>query len=105
MSQRSYSDEFKIEVVQSSDSRNCSVVDYCSYNGISESTLKRWLHKFETEGVEGLRESKTWNRYSQELKLQAVKDYESGKYSLSEVVYHYNISSSTVLRKWSRKMY
>ncbi|MBM6619660.1 helix-turn-helix domain-containing protein, partial [Bacillus suaedaesalsae] len=58
---------------------------------------------FDTFGSEGLKESSTWKRYSKEIKLLAVSDYLSGKYSLLEVVKKYEISSHSVLHEWIKK--
>ncbi|MGG3573689.1 transposase [Bacillus gobiensis] len=48
-------------------------------------------------------EAASWKPYSKELKLAAINDYLSGKYSLREVSQTYNLSSTSVLRKWIKK--
>jgi len=100
MSNRSYSLDFKLEVLKAYESINCSEKDFCRTYGISTDSLKHWLKVMKTKGVEGLRESKAWKRYPKELKLQAVKDYESGRFSMRKVVERYDISSHMVLRDW-----
>ncbi|KAB7671872.1 transposase [Bacillus sp. B1-b2] len=62
-----------------------------------------WKHKFDKYGLEGLKESSTWKKYSKELKLAAIRDYLSGKYSIREVVGLYEISSTSVLRRWIKR--
>ncbi|TFD94869.1 helix-turn-helix domain-containing protein, partial [Jeotgalibacillus sp. R-1-5s-1] len=49
------------------------------------------------------KESKTWKAYSQELKRQAVDYYLAGQGSLSETCARFNISTSSVLRRWIKR--
>ncbi|XEC93721.1 helix-turn-helix domain-containing protein [Paenibacillus tarimensis] len=72
------------------------------YN-ISVSTLKEWRRRYEVYGPEGL-EFRTENKsYTVEVKLQAVQDYLSGKYSQNEIIKIYRIASRTQLRNWIKK--
>ena len=68
--------------------------------GISHQTLDAWVYKYKEKGIDGLKESRTWKRYSKALKLQAVQDYLSGKYSLRECCRKHGISDTKVLRQW-----
>ncbi len=77
--------------------RNGSLKEMYSKYRIPSVTLYRWVEKFEREGLEGLKDSKTWKRYSKELKESAVRDYLSGEYSLYELVRKYRISSKAYL--------
>ncbi|PAE18210.1 IS3 family transposase, partial [Bacillus sp. 7504-2] len=70
---------------------------------VSESTIRKWKYKFDTYGVEGLKECSTWKRYTKELKLLAVSDYMSGLHSLIGVVEKYEISSHSVLQRWIKQ--
>lgn len=49
--------------------------------------------KYEKDGVDALKESRTWKKYSQELKEQAVLDYLDGKNSLRTICQKYDLSS------------
>lgn len=72
------------------------------YN-IGLSTLKEWRRRYEAYGIDGL-EIRTENQsYSTELKLQAVQDYLSGKYSQNEIIIKHRIASRTQLRAWIKK--
>lgn len=71
--------------------------------GVSHSSVRRWIKKYTTDGLEGLEESSTWKSYTPELKLAAVKEALSGRYSLTEVIEKYHISSDSVLTKWIAK--
>ncbi|MSE05849.1 helix-turn-helix domain-containing protein (plasmid) [Lactobacillus salivarius] len=68
-----------------------------------DSTLINWIRSYKNNGVDGLKESHTWRRYTPELKLAAVNDYLSRKFSLLECCEKYNISSDYVLRSWISK--
>lgn len=68
-----------------------------------DSTLINWIRSYKNNGVDGLKESHTWRRYTPELKLAAVNDYLSRKFSLLECCEKYNISSDSVLHSWISK--
>jgi len=71
--------------------------------GISVTTLNRWIYNYKEKGIDGLKESRTWKQYSEELKTQAVQDYLTGKYSLRECCRKYDISSDSVLTRWIKR--
>lgn len=70
---------------------------------ISPTSLKKWCYKYKKYGIEGLKESKTFKKYSKELKKLAVRDYLLGKYSKAEIARKYEISDSSVLRNWIKQ--
>ena len=72
------------------------------YN-INISTLVKWRHRYELYGIEGLEKRNRNRKYSPELKLQAVQDYLSGKYSQYELIDRYKIASRTQLHTWINK--
>jgi transposase len=100
MSNKFYSSEFKYEIIMAFKSENYAHQELCSRYQINKTTLYRWVEKFEKEGTDGLKDSKTWKSYSKELKEAAVKDYLSGEYSLRQIVRKYEISSISVLERW-----
>ncbi len=67
---------------------------------VDRMTLFNWLRKYQSDGIDGLKESKSWKRYSKELKLQAVDYYLSHKGSLMATCERFNISDTRVLRRW-----
>lgn len=71
--------------------------------GVDKETVKEWIRKYEAEGNEGLKESRVWKSYSQELKQTAIRDVLSGNYSIREATKHYHISSNSVLSNWITK--
>ena len=71
--------------------------------GIKLSLLQEIVSKYESLGKEGLKDTHQNMKYSNELKIQAVKDYPSGGRSLLEICRKYKIRSKTALRnriKW-----
>lgn len=71
--------------------------------GVGNNTLSDWIFNYEREGIEGLKERKTWTRYSEETKKAAVKAVVDHGQSLRRVAKKYHISSSSVLRQWISK--
>lgn len=71
--------------------------------GVSSHTVREWIRKYRADGLDGLRESRTWKTYSRELKIAAVQDVLSGHCSLEEATRKHRISSNSVLRKWINK--
>lgn len=95
--------EERLQAVESIVNHGKSLSEVFKELGISKDTLENWVYKFKHEGINGLKESKTWKRYSDELKHQAVQGYLDGKYSLPEGCRKYGISSTSVLRGWIKR--
>jgi len=100
MSTSSYSAEDKYKIVKMYEEGIYSLKEIKSKYKVAITTIMKWKYDFEKYGVEGLRKSSTWKRYSKELKLSAIRDYLSGRYSLREVARKYEIPSDTTLRRW-----
>nr|WP_246625298.1 helix-turn-helix domain-containing protein [Fictibacillus nanhaiensis] len=98
-----YSKEFKYNVLLTYEHGNYSVRALCKEFGISKNSLKKWMNQFQKEGLESLRPSGAWKAYSKELKITAVRAYLSGQYSQTELISMYDISSTSVLKKWIKK--
>lgn len=104
MSKRStkHTIEERYEAVTKYLSGEYSIHILCKEYGISDNTLSCWIRKYKTGGLDGLKESRTWKRYSPELKLNAVLDYLKNGYSLLKCCDKYDISTTNVLRQWIR---
>jgi transposase len=98
MSEKSFSPEFKLKVLKEYHDRDCSVNELCKKYNITKTTLRRWRLQYKHNGGSGL--TRSHKKYSKQLKEAAVRDYLSGEYSLFDIVFKYNISTDTVLRKW-----
>src|SRR5699024_7395695 len=73
------------------------------YYKIGRPTLEAWIYRYERYGIEGLKEARTWQRYSEETKMNAVNDYLKQAGSLKDICRKYEISSTQVLRQWISK--
>lgn len=71
--------------------------------GVAKTTLQSWIRRYQSDGIDGLKESKTWKRYSLELKLQAVDYYSTGQGSLSDTCARFNITTFSVLQSWIKR--
>ncbi|WP_163184400.1 helix-turn-helix domain-containing protein, partial [Neobacillus sedimentimangrovi] len=93
----------KIKIINDFKNETYSISELESIYNTDNVTIYDWVYKFERYGVEGLKESSSWRKYSKELKIQAVKDYLSGDFSLREVTRKYEIPSTSTLRQWIKK--
>lgn len=97
------STEEKLKIVNLYLEKGKSISSLIREYGVSDTTIRTWVRKYKHLGIEGLRESKTWTRYSKEIKEQAVQDYLSGRGSLETIIETYHISSGSVLEKWIKR--
>ena len=72
----------------------------CQKYTISKNTFDNWIRKYKAGGLDGLKESRTWKKYSVELKTAAVLEYLENGRSPKKICDIYNISSISVLHKW-----
>lgn len=104
MSKRSpKSVEEKLEVVLRYQIEGESVGQLARECGISKYSVRDWIRKYQTNGIEGLKESQTWKKYPSDLKKSAVEDYLSGQGSQRLTCQKYGISSTYVLRSWIKR--
>ncbi|MDD2372263.1 MAG: transposase [Syntrophomonadaceae bacterium] len=98
-----YSAAEKLVILKELEMGQASAVSIARKYDIDITTLTNWRHRYELYGYDGLK-VRTYNKsYSAELKLQAVQDYLSGKYSQYEIIDKYNIASRTQLGNWIKK--
>ena len=103
VSYKSYTSQFKYEVLKSYINEHLTVSKILKKYHISEYTFYKWMEKFNKDGMSGLENSSTRNVYSKEAKEAAVKEYLSGEFSKEDVVRRHNISSRSVLSRWINK--
>ena len=68
--------------------------------GINKRTLVDMVAVYDTQGQDRLLPHKRNNKYSKELKLEAINEYLLGKGSQQEICKKYKISSRSQLRSW-----
>lgn len=71
--------------------------------GINHSSLVKWIHNYQSLGIDGLSTTSKNSSYSAALKEMAVKDYLTGVGSQSDICKKYGIRSSTQLQNWILK--
>ena len=93
MSKRSkYSSEEKYQILMKYIEGEMSASQLTKEYKISSFTLRSWRDKYELYGMDGLEESHSWKEYSNELRLSAIQDYLSGKYSKLEICRKFKVS-------------
>lgn len=98
-----YTAEEKYEILKAYENGMGSIQEITTKYGISEYAFYAWIYNYKEYGIDGLRESRTWKKYSKELKEQAIKDYLSGEYSQREVAKKYKLTDKSVLKRWINK--
>ena len=100
---RKYTAEEKYQIIKAYEDGVGSTREIMSLYKISRFSFYDWRYNYNKYGIEGLKQSKTWKKYSQALKENAIKDYLSGEFSQIEVTQKYEISSKTLLLNWVNK--
>ena len=77
--------EEKLEVVHLYLEQGKSISILTKTFGVNSDSIINWIRKYQTEGIEGLKERHSWKKYSSELKEKAVTDYLAGRGSLSRI--------------------
>nr|WP_319001948.1 transposase [Clostridium algoriphilum] len=98
-----YTAEEKHKILTAYENGIGSMKEIATKYEISVDTFCKWRYNNSKYGIAGLKESKTWKRYSKELKEAAVKDYTSGRFSQNEVAKKYEISNKSLLQNWLKK--
>jgi transposase len=68
--------------------------------GVDEATIRRWISRYEAEGVEAFVPHERNRVYPVELKQRAVRDYLSGQGTLLEISKKYKIRDTRQLSNW-----
>lgn len=68
--------------------------------GVDKKTMRRWIARYESEGIDGLLPQRKNRVYSLELKLEAVRSYLAGDGSLLDICKKYKIKQESILRQW-----
>ena len=71
--------------------------------GIVNASLRKWIHNYQSLGINGLNTTSKNFSYSTALKEMAVKDYLTGVGSQLDICKKYGIRSATQLQNWILK--
>ena len=69
-------------------------------SGNGTEPFRKWVNVYRNEGPAGLLEQSHNRYYSEEIKLQAIRDYLDGKGSLMEIAAKHGLRSKTQLLNW-----
>ena len=92
--------EEKLKIIQTILSLRDSVSNQAKILNISETSIRRWIKKYNTFGTNGLKTSNKNKNYPKDLKITAIKEYLSKKATLIEICNKYEICSTTQLLYW-----
>ena len=98
MSKISY--ETKVEVINRIEKGEESINSTAKKLGIRNASVRQWVIKYKSQGINSLKPRNRNKRYSKELKIKAVEDYLTGKGSQNTICEKYKISSRTQLQEW-----
>lgn len=92
--------EEKIRIVEGYLSGKIGNTQAQEIAGINDTTLRRWISRYKTEGAEGFQPADRNRIYPAELKAQAVSDYLDGVGSQKDICEKYGIRSGKQLCNW-----
>lgn len=98
MSKTSYED--RIEAIKRIKNGEAGINGTARKLGIHPETLRSWIMKYESQGIESLKKSNKNKRYTKEQKTNAVEEYLAGKGSLLEICKKHKITATRQLRVW-----
>lgn len=100
-----YSNEFKLEVIKYYLEGQNSYNKCCERFSIPSATsIKRWVHKYELYGVEGLKKQLTSN-YDGKYKQNVVEFKHENHLSATETSNFFKISNASTVLEWERIYY
>lgn len=91
--------EEKCEIVRRVKAGEYSQRHAAELMGVHVASLQAWIRIYDSEGPEGLIRAKN-RSYSDELKLQAVKEYLDGQGSMGAICKKYKIRGNAQLQDW-----
>lgn len=101
MSKKSlYSPEEKYQGISEVMNGHHSLNSIAKKHSLLWATIKDWIRKYNDDGIEGLKKSTTWKRYTSDLKRNAVLAVINEELSLRHATVVFQLSSTTILRKW-----
>jgi transposase len=95
-----FSKEIKIQASKDYLSGEKSVIQIVDELSVTETTVRRWVSAYKTNGESTLDFKPNNKSYSKEFKLKVIKEYLAGKGSLHDLSLKYNIPSSSTISTW-----
>ena len=92
--------EEKVKAIKEIESGEKSITGIAKELKVDRKSIRLWLIKKESQGIESRKTRHKNNYYSKELKIQAVMEFFKGEESQYEICKKYKISSTKQLRDW-----
>ena len=92
--------EEKIDLIRRCQTGELGKTEASRIAGVDLKTIYHWLSRYEAEGESGFMAYSRNRVYTPEAKLNAVRDYLSGKGSQLEICKKYKIRNTHCLREW-----
>ena len=104
MSRKQYSKELKLEFVKKHLEDGISYWKLGKEYGIEASIIRRWGHKYETFGEDGLeKQNADLCNYSAEFKKKIVLEYLGGDITSQDLAAKYKIHAPSTVRTWIKQ--
>lgn len=104
MSRKQYSKELKLELVKKHLEDGISYWKLGKEYGIEASIIRRWGHKYETFGEDGLeKQNADLCNYSAEFKKKIVLEYLGGNITSQDLAAKYKIHAPSTVRTWIKQ--
>ena len=104
MSKKQYSKELKLELVKKHLEDGISYLKLGKEYGIEASIIRRWGHKYETFGEDGLeKQNADLCNYSAEFKKKIVLEYLGGDITSQDLAAKYKIHAPSTVRTWIKQ--
>lgn len=92
--------ETKVSAIEAYENNVGSISMIAKMFNVKETSLKRWIANYQSQGIEGLITKHKHTQRTKEFKTFAVEEYLSGNFSLKDICIKYKISSDSILRRW-----
>ena len=104
MARKQYSKELKLELVKKHLEDGISYWKLGKEYGIEASIIRRWGHKYETYGEDGLeKQNADLCNYSAEFKKKIVLEYLGGDITSQDLAAKYKIHAPSTVRTWIKQ--
>lgn len=100
MSKSPYTPEFRAQVAQEYLDGLGSFPSIAEQHSIDVKTVQEWVSKYKLHGISAFINCSGNTNYSSDFKIKCIEEYLLGKGSINDIISKYNISSSSVLRRW-----
>ena len=90
----------KVELARKCTEGELSVTEAGRIAGVDSASVRKWIVRYESEGIDGFLPYDKYRVYGAETKRNAVLDYLSGEGSYLEISKKYKLRSKTQLQNW-----